>query len=546
MYGQGILASEVTEPNASFTSQDGELQEVALESVDGNVSFEGGQLHQIGDRAGAESEADNQDTWLLFSTEGENRCQEGLQMGNTQSVDKVNTSSTEEDLVVVSDLQQDESQLRQLQLPPATEQEAAQSASENEFLGSIKLEDTPTKQEAKVEPVSYFVPKVGDIVLALVVSANHLGADLDIGAEKLARITLREVLTDTFSGKDETWKIPPVEAAAGVEEGESEGGEEDADAPQNGKMSPQRTILCVADPADDPSLFMFRGITTSGGKRAGSMGVPVLEVGMVVTAEVVGETVTGRPLLSVARVGTRMAWQRARQLMAEKSPIDVLVVGKNNGGVVARIEGLRAFMPVSYLEDAPEGGPPDVENLVGKMIRVMITEASEERTRLIISQRAAISHARLKKWNIGCLVEGRVIRTLDYGALCAINGCELRGLLHISNISRAHVPMTKDVFAEGDYVKALIVDANNRGFSLSTKDLESVDGLMMRNPQMVYEEAERMAEIFRQELDLEEEEEDPDPESDLLPTGGRAEESGKWALYNDSHFQFIPKDQIDN
>lgn len=37
-------------------------------------------------------------------------------------------------------------------------------------------------------------------------------------------------------------------------------------------------------------------------------------------------------------------------------------------------------------------------------------------------------------------------------------------------------------------------------FSLSTKALEPIPGDMMRDPQVVYDNAERMAEIFRQPL----------------------------------------------
>ena len=75
-------------------------------------------------------------------------------------------------------------------------------------------------------------------------------------------------------------------------------------------------------------------------------------------------------------------------------------------------------------------------------------------------------------------------------------------LLHISEISHDHIDTPHSVFNVNDEVKVMIIDLDaERGrISLSTKQLEPEPGDMVKNPQIVYEKAEEMAERYRQQL----------------------------------------------
>ncbi|KAJ6925654.1 hypothetical protein NC651_010153 [Populus alba x Populus x berolinensis] len=63
----------------------------------------------------------------------------------------------------------------------------------------------------------------------------------------------------------------------------------------------------------------------------------------------VGRTLSGRPLLSTRRLFRRLAWQRVRQIKDLNEPIEIKISEWNTGGLLARIEGLRAFLPKAEL-----------------------------------------------------------------------------------------------------------------------------------------------------------------------------------------------------
>lgn len=70
----------------------------------------------------------------------------------------------------------------------------------------------------------------------------------------------------------------------------------------------------------------------------------------------------------------------------------------------------------------------------------------------------------------GQVLEGKVQRLATFGAFVDIGGVD--GLVHISQLSHAHVDKVSDVLAEGDTVKVkvLSVDRDAERISLSIKD----------------------------------------------------------------------------
>jgi small subunit ribosomal protein S1 len=95
---------------------------------------------------------------------------------------------------------------------------------------------------------------------------------------------------------------------------------------------------------------------------------------------------------------------------------------------------------------------------------------------------------------------GAVRGLKPYGAFIDIGG--VSGLLHISEISHDHIDTPHSVFNVNDEIKVMIIDLDaERGrISLSTKQLEPEPGDMVKNPDLVFDKAEEMAEKYREQL----------------------------------------------
>uniref|UniRef100_A0A7N0TJR8 S1 motif domain-containing protein n=1 Tax=Kalanchoe fedtschenkoi TaxID=63787 RepID=A0A7N0TJR8_KALFE len=198
--------------------------------------------------------------------------------------------------------------------------------------------------------------------------------------------------------------------------------------------------------------------------------------------------------LSLRAIQTELAWERCRQLQAENIVVNGKVVGVNKGGVVVEVEGLRGFVPFSQISSKATS-----EELMGKELPLKFVEVDQELSRLVFSNRKAMtdSHSRL---GIGMVVTGTVQSLKPYGAFIDIGG--LSGLIHVSQISHDRVTDIETVFQPGDTLKVMILshDRERGRVSLSTKKLEPTPGDMIRNPKLVFEKAEEMAETFRRRI----------------------------------------------
>jgi small subunit ribosomal protein S1 len=162
---------------------------------------------------------------------------------------------------------------------------------------------------------------------------------------------------------------------------------------------------------------------------------------------------------------------------------------------LVRIEGLRGFIPGSHISTRKPK-----EDLVGEDLPLKFLEVDEERNRLVLSHRRALVESKMNGLEVGEVVIGTVRGIKPYGAFIDIGG--VSGLLHISEISHDHIDTPHSVFNVNDQLKVMIIDLDaDRGrISLSTKQLEPEPGDMVKNPEVVFEKAEEMAEKFRQAL----------------------------------------------
>ncbi|XP_051139855.1 protein PIGMENT DEFECTIVE 338, chloroplastic [Andrographis paniculata] len=330
------------------------------------------------------------------------------------------------------------------------------NASETEAESSIKEEE---REEISVE---YYEPQAGDFVVGVVVSGNENKLDVNVGADMLGTMLTKDVLP--LYEREMEYLLCDLEKDA-----------EEFLAP--GKVGIVRYEEAV------------------GGRAL--PGRPVVEVGTVVFAEVLGRTLGGRPLLSARRFFRRIAWHRVRQIQQLNEPIEVRITEWNTGGLLTRIEGLRGFIPKAELMNRVNNFTELKEN-VGRRIHVLITRINEDTNDLILSEKEAWEKVHLQE---GTLLVGTVKKIFQYGAQIRIGDTNRSGLLHISNISRERITSVDDVLAVDEEVKVLVVKSMLPGkISLSIAELESEPGLFLSDKKRVYSEAEEMAKLYRKKI----------------------------------------------
>ncbi|CAA7403008.1 unnamed protein product [Spirodela intermedia] len=323
-------------------------------------------------------------------------------------------------------------------------------------------EEKGKQEDLEKVAVEYYDPKPGDFIVGVVVSGNENKLDVSIGADMLGTMLTKEVLP--------------------LYEGEMARSLCDLQKDTEDFMVPGRVGIAK----DEEAL--------SGESEPGR---PVVEVGSLLFAEVLGRTLSGRPLLSTRRMFRRVAWHRVRQVKQLGEPIDVIITEWNTGGLLTRIEGLRAFLPKAELMNRVNNFT-DLKENVGRRISVCITRIDEETNDLIISEREAWDIRHLQE---GTLLEGTVRKIFPFGAQVRIGETNRSGLLHISNISRARVESIGDLLKVDEKVKVLVVKSMFPDkISLSIADLEGEPGLFLSNKERVFSEAEEMARRYRQRL----------------------------------------------
>ncbi len=212
------------------------------------------------------------------------------------------------------------------------------------------------------------------------------------------------------------------------------------------------------------------------------------EPGFMVKDEVhAGDTVTatviktdnghGSILLSKVEANDVLAWQTLKQMKADKTVLDVVVKGIVNSGVVAYVEGIRGFIPISKLSlDYIE----DTSPYLNQHLQVQVFEVDEKAKKLILSAKELLrekaAEERRKKISnveIGLVTEGTVETIKPYGAFVNL-GNGLSGLVHVSQISEKRIKSPDAVLNIGDVVKVKITAVKDGKISLSMKALNDV------------------------------------------------------------------------
>jgi len=210
-----------------------------------------------------------------------------------------------------------------------------------------------------------------------------------------------------------------------------------------------------------------------------------LEIEVLVTRE---QNADGMVTISARALALRQSWDKVVALAKEGKVIQVKINGFNRGGVTCDLEGLRAFIPRSQLQEGEQH-----EALVGKTLGVTFIEVNPETRKLVLSEKKATTAARFAELEVGQLVEGTVASIKPYGYFIDLGG--ISGLLHQSSVSGGQLRDLREVFNPGERVRALVTDldpAQGR-IALNTALLEGQPGEILIDKEKLQAEAEDRA-----------------------------------------------------
>ena len=210
-----------------------------------------------------------------------------------------------------------------------------------------------------------------------------------------------------------------------------------------------------------------------------------LEVEVLVTRE---QNADGMVTISCRALALRKSWDKVKEMEKQGLVVQVIVNGFNRGGVTCDLEGLRGFIPRSQLQNGENH-----QELVGKTLGVAFLEVNSETRKLVLSEKRAALAARFQELKVGELVEGQVAAVKPYGLFIDLGG--VSGLLHQSVITNGSLRSIREVFDQGDRVKAMITELDpGRGrIGLNTALLEGPPGELLVEKDKVMAEAEDRA-----------------------------------------------------
>ena len=243
------------------------------------------------------------------------------------------------------------------------------------------------------------------------------------------------------------------------------------------KIRPGQTVTGTVVQMNDDEVCVNIGYKADGLIKRTDLTQQDVQVGDELEVEVVkvndGE---GNVILSQRNIVNRKVWDA---LMAKYEAGEVIEgVGKEavKGGLIADVDGVRAFVPASQL--APRY-VKDIGEFVGKDLRLKIIEVDKAKKRIVASRKeVVIAEEKAKKeaaWaNLeeGIVIHGIVRRLTNFGAFVDVGGVD--GLIHITDLSWGHIKEPSEVVQPGQEVdvKILSLDRERDRIQLGYKQLQ--------------------------------------------------------------------------
>jgi len=195
--------------------------------------------------------------------------------------------------------------------------------------------------------------------------------------------------------------------------------------------------------------------------------------------------------LSLKEAGHDLAWENLFEKKRLGEVVDAKIEEANKGGLVAKVNGVPAFLPVSQLlanhYPRVEGGDKakiyqELSKFIGEKFKVRIIDLDKRENKLIISEKEAQNDDMkkiLEHVKVGDVVDGEISGVVAFGVFVKftpeIDGVDIKeveGLVHISELDWQLIDNPADIVAVGDKVKAKIISIDGDKISLSIKALK--------------------------------------------------------------------------
>ena len=206
-----------------------------------------------------------------------------------------------------------------------------------------------------------------------------------------------------------------------------------------------------------------------------------LEMEVLVIKE---QNADGMVTVSARALILRQSWEKVASSAKNGELIQVTINGFNRGGLTCDVDGLRGFIPRSQLENGQ-----DYQSLVSKTLKVAFLEVNPETRKLVLSEKKALLVSKFADLKLGQLIEGEVLAIKPYGFFIDLGGAS--GLLHQSSITNGSIRNLREIFVEGEFIKALIteIDLERGRIGLNTALLENTPGELIIDKEKVMIEA---------------------------------------------------------
>ncbi len=207
----------------------------------------------------------------------------------------------------------------------------------------------------------------------------------------------------------------------------------------------------------------------------------------------VTENDTGQVILSLRKAAIDTRWTALEQSLADETELTVKVKETTKGGVLADLDGVFGFIPVSQMSRDLEANPGAA---VGKSLKVKVVEVDRAANKLVLSEKAVTDAVEIEKQKkalsaikIGGEYDATVVGVVPFGVFAEIIAQEpksmskskakaeeelkFEGLIHISELSWEKIDDVAKEIKIGTKLKVQVigVDEETGKLALSVKRL---------------------------------------------------------------------------
>ena len=145
--------------------------------------------------------------------------------------------------------------------------------------------------------------------------------------------------------------------------------------------------------------------------------------------------------------------------------VEATVIGSNKGGLEMKIKGgIKAFMPISQI-DFHRVEDEEKDKYIGQKLICAVTQADRNDRNIVVSRRKIVEAENKanadqlwEQLEQGQVRKGTVRSIMDYGAFVDLGGID--GLVHVSEISWAHIDKPSEFLVVGQQVEVFIKEIN--------------------------------------------------------------------------------------